>query len=97
MSTLVEPVLVKRARLESVDVLRGVVMILMAIDHSRDFFGTPAVNPTNLDVTTVPQFFPRWILCAPTFFPLTGTGAWLCDGESRLLSCRDFCSRAACG
>ena len=79
MSTLVEPVQVKRARLESVDVLRGVVMILMAIDHSRDFFGTPAVNPTNLDVTTVPLFFTRWIthICAPTFFLLTGTGAWL--------------------
>jgi uncharacterized membrane protein len=59
MSTLAEPVLVKRDRLESVDVLRGVVMILMAIDHSRDFFGNPAVNPTNLDVTTVPLFFTR--------------------------------------
>jgi uncharacterized membrane protein len=79
MSTRAEPVLVKRARLESVDVLRGVVMILMAIDHSRDFFGNPAVNPTNLDVTTVPLFFTRWIthICAPTFFLLTGTGAWL--------------------
>src|ERR1700723_4341692 len=79
MSTLAEPVLAKRARLESVDVLRGVVMILMAIDHSRDFFGNPAVNPTNLAVTTVPLFFTRWIthFCAPVFFLLTGTGAYL--------------------
>jgi uncharacterized membrane protein len=70
---------VKRARLESVDALRGLVMILMAIDHSRDFFGNPAVSPTNLATTTVPLFFTRWIthLCAPTFFLLTGTGAWL--------------------
>ena len=68
-----------RVRLESVDVLRGVVMILMAIDHTRDFFGNPAVNPVNLAATTVPLFFTRWIthLCAPTFFLLTGTGAWL--------------------
>jgi uncharacterized membrane protein len=79
MSSTAEPIPVKRARLESVDVLRGVVMILMAIDHSRDFFGNPAVNPVNLAVTTVPLFLTRWIthICAPTFFLLTGTGAWL--------------------
>jgi len=79
MSSTAEPIPVKRARLESVDVLRGIVMILMAIDHSRDFFGNPAVNPVNLAVTTVPLFLTRWIthICAPTFFLLTGTGAWL--------------------
>lgn len=69
----------KRVRLESVDVLRGIVMILMAIDHTRDFFGNPAVSPVNLATTTVPLFFTRWIthICAPTFFLLTGTGAFL--------------------
>jgi uncharacterized membrane protein len=79
MAALTEPVAAKSFRLESVDVLRGVVMILMAIDHTRDFFGNPAANPNNLDVTTVPLFFTRWIthICAPTFFLLTGTGAWL--------------------
>lgn len=67
-----------RVRIESVDLLRGIVMILMAIDHTRDFFGIP-VNPTNLAVTTVPLFFTRWIthFCAPVFFLLTGTGAYL--------------------
>ena len=66
-------------RLTSVDALRGIVMILMALDHVRDFFGTPGVSPTNLAQTTVPLFLTRWIthICAPTFFLLTGTGAFL--------------------
>ena len=54
-------------------------MILMALDHVRDFFGIPGVNPVNLAQTTVPLFLTRFIthICAPTFFLLTGTGAWL--------------------
>jgi uncharacterized membrane protein len=54
-------------------------MILMAIDHTRDFFGAPGVNPTDLASTTVPLFFTRWVthFCAPGFFLLTGTGAYL--------------------
>src|SRR6266567_9314359 len=66
-------------RLESVDVLRGLVMILMALDHTRDFFGIPGVSPTDPARTTIPLFFTRWIthFCAPVFFLLTGTGAYL--------------------
>ena len=66
------------ARLESVDVLRGIVMILMALDHVRDYL-SPGVSPTNLEQTTVALFFTRWVthLCAPVFFLLTGTGAYL--------------------
>ena len=53
-------------------------MILMALDHTRDFFVT-GLNPTNPATTTIPPFFTRWIthFCAPTFFLLTGTGAFL--------------------
>jgi uncharacterized membrane protein len=78
MSTVAEAVTVKRARLESVDVVRGVIMIIMALDHTRDFFGQPG-SPTNLATASVALFFTRWItnICAPVFFLLTGTGAWL--------------------
>ena len=68
-----------RLRVESVDVVRGVIMIIMALDHTRDFFGIPGQNPTNLAATTAALFFTRWItyFCAPVFFLLTGTGAYL--------------------
>lgn len=69
----------KRVRIESIDVVRGAVMVLMALDHVRDFFCIPGVNPTDLTQTTIPYFFMRWIthFCAPVFFLLTGTGAYL--------------------
>lgn len=69
----------RSSRVDSVDVLRGIVMIVMALDHVRDFFGAASVNPTDVATTTVPLFFTRWIthICAPTFFLLTGTSAFL--------------------
>ncbi|HEX9085519.1 MAG TPA: heparan-alpha-glucosaminide N-acetyltransferase domain-containing protein [Gemmatimonadaceae bacterium] len=68
-----------RARIESVDVVRGVIMIIMALDHTRDFFGIPGQNPTDLATATPALFLTRWIthFCAPVFFLLTGTGAYL--------------------
>jgi uncharacterized membrane protein len=76
---VVESVVTKRVRIESIDVVRGVIMILMALDHTRDFFGNSAVNPTDPATTTIPLFFTRWVthFCAPVFFLLTGTGAYL--------------------
>ncbi len=68
-----------RARLESIDVLRGVIMVLMALDHTRDFFGIPGQNPTDLASASAALFLTRWIthVCAPVFFLLTGTGSYL--------------------
>ncbi|HEY7293028.1 MAG TPA: heparan-alpha-glucosaminide N-acetyltransferase domain-containing protein [Vicinamibacterales bacterium] len=68
----------RTSRIESIDVLRGIVMILMAIDHVRDFFGA-AGNPTDPATASAALFFTRWIthLCAPVFFLLTGTAAAL--------------------
>ena len=76
---VVPQAVVKRVRLESIDVVRGFIMILMALDHVRDFFGNSGLNPTDPATTTVPLFFTRWIthFCAPVFFLLTGTGAYL--------------------
>ena len=79
MSATTEPLRVKRVRIQSIDVVRGVIMILMALDHTRDFFGNTGLNPTDPATTTMPLFFTRWIthFCAPVFFLLTGTGACL--------------------
>jgi uncharacterized membrane protein len=79
IATLSPAVALKRVRIESIDVVRGFIMIVMALDHTRDFFGNSGLNPTDPATTTVPLFFTRWIthFCAPVFFLLTGTGAWL--------------------
>lgn len=72
-----------RPRLDSVDLVRGLIMVVMALDHTRDFFGMPGQNPTNVATTTGILFFTRWIthFCAPVFFLLTGTGACLSLGR----------------
>src|SRR5215471_17903557 len=69
------------ARLSSIDALRGLVMIIMALDHVRDFFhiGAMSFSPTNLAQTTPVLFFTRWIthFCLPVFMFTAGMGAFL--------------------
>src|SRR5260370_7306988 len=66
-------------RLISVDLLRGIVMVIMALDHTRDFFTYARFQHEDVSHTTLALFFTRWIthFCAPVFFFLAGTGAFL--------------------
>jgi len=67
-------------RIDSIDLLRGLVMIIMALDHTRDFFHSEGMtgDPLNLATTTPFLYFTRWIthFCAPVFVFLAGTGAF---------------------
>jgi uncharacterized membrane protein len=68
-------------RLQAIDKVRGLVMLIMAIDHVRDLFHATSLtqDPTDLATTTPLLFFTRWIthFCAPVFVFLAGTSAYL--------------------
>jgi uncharacterized membrane protein len=62
-------------RVEVIDVVRGLVMVLMTLDHTRDYFGNHDIDALDVSATTPALFFSRWIthLCAPAFVFLAGS------------------------
>jgi len=74
-----------RVRLDSVDLLRGLAIVIMALDHARDYFTSARFDATDLTQTTAPIFLTRWIthFCAPGFVFLAGTSAFLYQARRR--------------
>lgn len=77
-------------RIHAIDVIRGLVMVIMALDHTRDLIHVDGLkgDPTDLSYTTPFLFFTRWIthLCAPTFVFLAGVSAYLSVTSSNSFS-----------
>src|ERR1700681_250535 len=89
----------KTLRIDSIDLLRGIVMVIMMRDHTRDFvhYGALSLNPLDLSQTDTLLFLTRWIthFCAPVFVFLAGTGAYLqfARGKSKRQLSRFLISR----
>ncbi len=66
--------MVKSGRLPEIDALRGLAIVLMALDHTRDYFGDHSIDALDLAHTHIALFFARWLthFCAPTFVCLAG-------------------------
>ena len=63
-------------RIQSIDIVRGIAMVLMALDHVRDWVSNVRFQPENMALTSPALFATRWVthFCAPAFFLLAGVG-----------------------
>ena len=86
-------------RIVAIDLVRGLVMVLMALDHTRDYFSRADFDPLDLEKTTAALFLTRWVthFCAPLFIFLSGVSSYLSlvrtgdrASQSRLLLQRGF-------
>ena len=73
------PAAVPPGRLSAIDKLRGLVMVLMVLDHALFYFTDPSISPVDLSRTTPGLFLSEWVThyCAPVFFLLAGVGTYL--------------------
>src|SRR5882757_4705737 len=78
----------QNSRILSVDFMRGLALVVMAIDHSRDFLSNIPFEPEDITHTFPALFFTRWIthFCAPLFFFVAGTGAYLLRSKTNTVS-----------
>ena len=88
MNEFQQPLQSKASRIQSIDLLRGLVMIIMALDHTRDFFHYNALlpeDPLDFATTSPVLFLTRWIthFCAPVFVFLSGTGIYLYGSKGK--------------
>ncbi|WP_211290093.1 DUF1624 domain-containing protein [Mucilaginibacter auburnensis] len=88
---------IAKKRIDSIDIVRGIVMIIMALDHTRDFFTDSSADPTDLTRVSTALFLTRFIThyCAATFVFLAGTGAFLSisRGKTKWEACKFLVSR----
>jgi len=80
------------ARIQSLDILRGLVIVIMGLDHVRDFLAPTLFWPEDISQTTPAWFFTRWVthFCAPVFVMLAGTSAFLYGTRKSKEQLRNF-------